>query len=62
LRCPGFLIAEDTGNAIIEGMIGLSKESRRVVTRFDKLAESYAAMISPACVMRCLKHLFSGRA
>ncbi|MDO7912898.1 hypothetical protein Q6A49_20430 [Pseudomonas sp. 22-AL-CL-001] len=38
------------------------KENRRIVTRFDKLAKSYAAMVSLACAMRCLRHLFSYRA
>lgn len=27
-------------------------------TRFDKLAKSYGAMVSLACVMRCLRHFF----
>ena len=29
---------------IIERMFGWLKENRRIVTRFDKLAKSYAAM------------------
>ncbi|MCU0125840.1 IS5/IS1182 family transposase, partial [Pseudomonas vlassakiae] len=41
---------------------GWLKENRRIVTRFDKLAKSYAAMVSLACSMRCLRHLFSYRA
>ncbi len=28
------------------------------MTRFDKLAKSYVAMVSLACSMRCLQHLF----
>ncbi|MFP3443533.1 MULTISPECIES: IS5 family transposase [Pseudomonas] len=47
---------------IIERMFGWLKENRRIVTRFDKLAKSYAAMVSLACSMRCLRHLFSYRA
>jgi transposase len=47
---------------IIERMFGWLKENRRIVTRFGKLAKSYAAMVSPACSMRCLRHLFSYRA
>lgn len=43
---------------VIERMFGWLKENRRVVTRFDKLAKSYGAMVSLACVMRCLRHLF----
>ncbi|MCP6695530.1 IS5 family transposase [Pseudomonas donghuensis] len=44
---------------IIERMFGWLKEHRRIATRFDKLAKSFAAMISLACPMRCLRHLFS---
>lgn len=47
---------------IIERMFGWLKENRRIVTRFDKLAKSYAAMVSLACSMRCLRELFSYRA
>jgi len=47
---------------IIERMFGWLKENRRIVTRFDKLAKSYAAMVSLACSMRCLRQLFSYRA
>ncbi|HFL2187072.1 TPA: IS5 family transposase [Pseudomonas putida] len=41
---------------IIERMFGWLKENRRIVTRFDKLAKSYAAMVSLACSMRCLRY------
>ncbi len=47
---------------IIERMFGLLKENRRIVTRLDKLAKSYAATASLACSMRCLRQLFSYRA
>lgn len=47
---------------IIERIFGWLKENRRIVTRFDKLAISYAAMVSLAGSMRCLRHLFSYRA
>ncbi|NWB89453.1 IS5 family transposase [Pseudomonas gingeri] len=47
---------------IIERMFGWLKENRRIVTRFDKLAKSFEAMVSLACSMRCLRHLFSYRA
>ena len=46
---------------IIERMFGWLKENRRIVTRFDKLAKSYAARVSLACPMRCLRHHFSYR-
>jgi len=36
---------------IIERMFGWLKENRRIVTRFNKLAKSYAAMASLACSM-----------
>lgn len=36
---------------IIERMFGWLKEKRRIVTRFDKLAKSYAVMVSLACSM-----------
>jgi hypothetical protein len=36
---------------VIERMFGWPKEHRRIVTRFDKLAKSYAAMVSLACAM-----------
>ncbi len=47
---------------IIERMFGWLKENRRIVTRFDKLERSYAAMVSLACSMRCLRQYFSYRA
>ncbi|WP_097136398.1 MULTISPECIES: IS5 family transposase [unclassified Pseudomonas] len=47
---------------IIERMFGWLKENRRIVTRFDKLAKSFAAMLSLACAMRCLRQYFSYRA
>jgi transposase len=43
---------------IIERMFGWLKENRRIVTRFDKLAKSYAAMVSLACAMRCCDIFF----
>ncbi len=47
---------------IIERMFGWLKENRRMLKRFDKLAKSYADMVSLAFSMRCLPHLFSYRA
>lgn len=41
---------------IIERMFCWLKESCWIVTRFDKLARSYAAMVSLSCAMRCLEH------
>nr|WP_273910595.1 IS5 family transposase [Pseudomonas fontis] len=47
---------------VIERMLDWLKVNRRIVTRFDKLAKSYGAMVSLVCVMRCLRHLCSDRA
>lgn len=47
---------------IIERMFGWRKENRRIVARFDKLAKSYATMVSLAYAMRCLRQYFSYRA
>jgi transposase len=44
---------------IIERMFGWRQENRRIVTRFDRLAKSFAATVSLACAMRCLRHYFS---
>ncbi|SDL15679.1 Transposase [Pseudomonas indica] len=40
---------------IIERMFGWLKESRRIGTRYDKLARSFAAMVTLACMLRCLR-------
>ncbi|MBV6288868.1 transposase [Pseudomonas sp. MAFF 301350] len=47
---------------IIERVLGWMKENRRIMTHFDKLAKSYASMVSLACSMRFMQHLFSYRA
>ena len=47
---------------IIERMFGWLKENYRIVTRFDKLAKGYDSIISLACSIRWLRHLFSYRA
>lgn len=46
---------------IIERMFGWLKENRRIATSFDKLATSFAAMVSLTCAMRCLRQYFSYR-
>lgn len=46
---------------IIERMFGWLKESRRIGTRYDKLARSFAAMVTLACTLRCLRQYFSYR-
>ncbi|MBO6226573.1 MAG: transposase [Shewanella sp.] len=44
---------------IIERMFGWLKENHRIVTRFDKLAKSHAAIHSLNCAMRRFRHYFS---
>ncbi|KPY07278.1 ISPs1, transposase OrfB [Pseudomonas coronafaciens pv. oryzae] len=39
---------------IIERMFGWLKENRRIGTRYNKLAKTYAAMVTLACSLRCL--------
>lgn len=46
---------------IIERMFGWLKENRRIGTRYDKLARSFAAMVTLACTLRCLRQYFSYR-
>ena len=46
---------------VIEHMFGWLKESRRIVTRFNKLAKSFEAMVSLACAMQCVRQYFSYR-
>ncbi len=40
---------------IIERMFSWLKEHRRIGTRYDKLARSFAAMVKLACTLRCLR-------
>jgi transposase len=44
---------------IIERMFGWLKENRRIITRFDKLAKNFGAMVSLACAMRNSRQYFS---
>lgn len=46
---------------VIERMFGWLKENRRIVTCVDTLAKGYAARVSLACTMWCLRRLFSDR-
>lgn len=47
---------------IIERCIGWLKESRRIVTRFEKLAVNFMAMIKLAMIDRCFRMLLSDSA
>lgn len=40
---------------IIERRFAWLKESRRIGTRYDKLARSFGAMVMLACTLRCLQ-------
>ena len=44
---------------IIERMFGWLKESRRIGTRYEKLARSLGATVTLACTLRCVRHYFS---
>ncbi len=45
------------GRNVVERCIGWLKESRRVATRYEKLATHYLAMITLAMIQRCLRLL-----
>jgi transposase len=47
---------------VIEQCVGWLKESRRIGTRFEKLAVNFHAMVSLAMIDRYLRILFSDRA
>ena len=49
------------GRNVIERLFGWMEEKRRLCTRYDKLAKSYRAMVTLACIERCLRICFSGR-
>ncbi|MEG3114861.1 transposase, partial [Salinicola sp. 4072] len=43
---------------VIERLFGWMKEKRRLCTRYDKLAKSYRAMVTLACIERCYGSIF----
>ena len=43
------------GRNVIERLIGWLKENRRILTRFEKTAKNYLAMIKMACIQRYLR-------
>ena len=48
---------------VVERLLGWLKESRRVATRYDKLAGSYLALVKLAMMRRLLRQLeFSNKA
>ena len=48
--------------AVVEQCVGWLKESRRIGTRFEKLAVNFRGMLQLAMIRRYLKLLFSDRA
>jgi transposase len=48
--------------AVVEQCVGWLKESRRIGTRFEKLAVNFHGMLQLAMIRRYLKLLFSDRA
>lgn len=44
---------------VVERLVGWLKERRRLCTRFEKLADSYLAMVKLAFITRCM-HLTNG--
>jgi len=44
---------------IVERSFSWLKEFRRIVTRYEKLARSFYAMVCLACIRRCLRADFS---
>jgi transposase len=48
--------------SVIEQCVGWLKECRRIATRFEKLALSFAAMFKVAMIERYLEIAFSDRA
>ncbi len=45
------------GRNVVERCIGWLKESRRIATRYEKLATHYLAMLKLAMIQRCLRLL-----
>jgi len=48
--------------SMIENVIGWLKESRRIGTRYEKLAINFLAMLKLAMIERCMRKAFSDRA
>ncbi len=47
--------------SIIAGIFTLPKENGRIVTRLDNGQKNYSSLVSLACFVRYLRHLFSYR-
>ena len=46
---------------VIERLFSWLKEKRRLCTRFDKLASSFKAMVTVACIEQCMRADFSDK-
>jgi len=46
---------------VVERLFGWLKEKRRLNTRYDKLASSFKAMVTLACIEQCMRADFLGR-
>ena len=58
-RNPRFDKATYRRRNVVERCIGWLKESRRLATRFEKLAVNFLAMVKLAMIRRCLRLLES---
>lgn len=58
-RRPRFDARLYASRNVIERLISWLKEHRRLATRFEKLAESFLAMVKLAFVRRCMRVYFS---
>ena len=58
---PRFDAQAYRGRAVVEQCVGWLKESRRIGTRFEKLAVNFHGMLQLAMIRRYLRILFSDR-
>lgn len=58
-RSVAFDAASYRQRNIVERLIGWLKESRRVLTRFEKTARNFRAMMTLACIQRYLRLMCS---
>jgi transposase len=56
---PQFDRATYRRRSIVECVVGWLKESRRLATRYEKLAVNFLAMVKLAMLQRCLRVLYS---
>jgi transposase len=56
---PTFDTQEYKRRNVIERLVGWLKERRRLCTRFEKLAESYLAMVKLAFIEKCMQLLYA---